>query len=810
MTELPRETFKNLLYMARRFKLATALNLLGLVVSLVSFYLFMTQVQYQATYNHGIADLERMYRLESDFVYNEWEYSDIVGRPFAEALKSLPEVESYSLLDCINSYQQAFLKPDSTGVARYELTLANDEGLEAFSGIPVHGEIAWSDTSQWGIIIPERIALDYFKTSHAAGKEMTVHDEGKEDYPIPVRGVYKDFATNSDAPTAILLNMGSEDKLSLNAYYRCIIKFKEVPSDWASFEQRYKRALVEYLRQELSASGKEVHASNYEKRVKATNFKFTPYKDTYFSNTSFTQGESNYKVMLYLLGMASLLVIALAAINFLNFTLAESPMRIRGLNARRIVGASRRRIRLGLVGEGVLTAVAAWVLSLVVCSVLPRVGAVTSLTEGDLSLAAHPWLMMLTLVLAIAVGIIASTYPSRYSTSFPLAMTIKGNIGLTPRGLKLRWALVGLQEGITFLMVIYIGILLTQTRYIYNSPYGYEKQDLLVTELPENRLDYSGDNDSLSQALSRMAGIEEVVFSERQLGQTDGHSMVWTDHEDEAFKYTIMHTSINFPRSLNIKMIEGRYFEPGDTAAMIINRAAAERWPWMRLGAVIGSNTSEEERESAVIVGVCENLRYGTTRISAGTPFAMVYQKGYPYLSSVGVRVSAEADRDAVRQQVDSLMRQRYGPEATGAVYFNDQLKDTYKKEFRYMNQMILLSIICIIITLIGIICLTIFETEYRRKEIGIRKVVGATTGEIVAMFGRRYGWLTLVSFAVAAPLAYVSGVSTLTNFAEHTAIKWWIFPAGLAVVGGITLGIVALQSWRTARENPVNSIKSE
>ena len=139
-------------------------------------------------------------------------------------------------------------------------------------------------------------------------------------------------------------------------------------------------------------------------------------------------------------------------------------------------------------------------------------------------------------------------------------------------------------------MVIYIGILLTQTRYIYNSPYGYEKQDLLVTELPENRLDYSGDNDSLSQALSRMAGIEEVVFSERQLGQTDGHSMVWTDHEDEAFKYTIMHTSINFPKALNIKMIEGRYFEPGDTAAMIINRAAAERWPGCGYVAVIGSN----------------------------------------------------------------------------------------------------------------------------------------------------------------------------------------------------------------------------
>ena len=120
------------------------------------------------------------------------------------------------------------------------------------------------------------------------------------------------------------------------------------------------------------------------------------------------------------------------------------------------------------------------------------------------------------------------------------------------------------------------------------------------------------------------------------------------------------------------------------------------------------------------------------------------------------------------------------------------------------------LSVICLITTLIGVLCLTMFDTEYRRKEIGIRKVAGASTGEIIMMFCRHYGKLILISFAAAAPIALISGYLTLEYFAEHTAIPWWAFPVGLLLVGSVTLATVALQSWRAARENPVNSLKTE
>ena len=141
---------------------------------------------------------------------------------------------------------------------------------------------------------------------------------------------------------------------------------------------------------------------------------------------------------------------------------------------------------------------------------------------------------------------------------------------------------------------------------------------------------------------------------------------------------------------------------------------------------------------------------------------------------------------------------------------FKSRLENSYEDEIRFFKWIFILSVVCTLITLIGVFCLMMFESEYRRKEIGIRKIVGATTGEIVTMLCKQYIPLILISFVIAAPIALYSANETLKYFAEHAPVKWWIFPLALLIVGGIVMTIILLQSWRTARENPVNSIKTE
>jgi putative ABC transport system permease protein len=133
-----------------------------------------------------------------------------------------------------------------------------------------------------------------------------------------------------------------------------------------------------------------------------------------------------------------------------------------------------------------------------------------------------------------------------------------------------------------------------------------------------------------------------------------------------------------------------------------------------------------------------------------------------------------------------------------------------YQEEFRFIRQVLLFSVICLVITLIGVFCLTMFETEYRRKEIGIRMVMGSSTREILFLFCRRYVWLIVGCFIVAAPIAWHIGKQWLQGFAERTPIYWWLFPLALLVVCVITLATVVIQSWRMANENPVNCIKNE
>ena len=176
----------------------------------------------------------------------------------------------------------------------------------------------------------------------------------------------------------------------------------------------------------------------------------------------------------------------------------------------------------------------------------------------------------------------------------------------------------------------------------------------------------------------------------------------------------------------------------------------------------------------------------------------------------MNVRIAAGIDKVAMRRNISDKMKEM-GFEGEPNVRFLDQdLEDTYQEEFRFIRQVLLFSVICLIITLIGVFCLTLFETEYRRKEIGIRKVFGSTEEEILALLSRRYLVLLLISFLFAAPIAWYIGTQWLQSFAERTPIYWWLFPLALAVVLVITLATVCIQGWRAATENPVNSIKTE
>lgn len=806
--------------MAKRFKLATLLNVIGLIIAFALFYLLMTQIIHQGTYNQGLDNHERLYRLDNNFIYKKvWDYNDNVCQCFAEALRSMPQVESFALFE---SNSTSYKYKNETGYKEYNVINCSPEAISTFREQALDSLVKWEDddpNDTRGLIIPASIAMEYFGTIHAAGDTMICVGEdlsGNEILvPQSVRGVYEDFPKNSEISNCIYRRMDEDYKYSLFTQYRCYVKFAEVPDDMKSLEIKLKGCILDYIDKNSDAFNENNKNLDKElEKIKTTNFRFTPLDKSYSQRSTHTTGESGYESMITILWLACLFLIVVASINFLNFTLAESPTRVRGLNTRIVLGAERRFLRLCIVTECVIVSVVTCLAGIALCNLLPVLHISNLPLTGDLSLSSHWILALLTVGFAVIVGVVAGIYPAIFATSFAPATALKGSFGLSPQGRKLRTALLCVQLFVSILMFIYIGILYLQNHHIFNQPYGFDKDKLLYANLVYIEPTKAED---LEYSLTQQPGIESVSFAEILLASTDGHYEVQGTHQGHQleYNYNYTHTDQDYMRTMGIKIIDGRDFADDDSAAVIINEAGRRQWPWLRLGDKISTDAVNEEADSVTVIGVCENMRYGTMLVNADQPFGFILNRNDDVIfAHLLVRVTDEANLEATRQRANTLLHAFLNDNTPPYRYvlmpYDNCIAQSYETELRFFRQVYLIGIFCIVMTLIGLFCLTMFETEYRRKEIGIRKVTGATTSEIVWMLCQRYGLLILLCFAVAAPVAWFCGKQTLEVFIDRATIYWWIFPLSLLLVGGVMLGAVALQSWFAARKNPASTIKTE
>ena len=622
-----------------------------------------------------------------------------------------------------------------------------------------------------------------------------------------VRGVYEDFPDNCIAENCIYRNMGKENEGNFQNYnYICYLRMKE-QMDTEKVKQQILDPLLEQMHQIYIEHGMEDHWDEADKR-ESLNLRLLPITETWFSGIDPEHDRGN-KTVDWILRLSCLLVLIIAAINFLNFTLAESPMRIKSINTRRVLGSSVSSLRLSIIGEAVCTSLLAFLLAVVVCYLLSQWPFISELTVGSITLSNHLWLIIGIGMAAVLVGVVAGVYPAFYATSFQPALVLKGSFGLTPKGRQLRTSLLCLQFLITSIMVIYIGILYLQSHYIFNSDYGYNKDEILYVDTRE-LLDK---HDALRSELMQQTGIVDVAYSQFSLGTGDRYMGWGRGDKNHQVQFTALPVDWHYLRTMGIEVIEGRDFNEHDGDVYIINECARKKWDWVKMD----QKLLDEETEMTV-VGVCRNVRFASTRIDNNdSPMAfLIFGEKYlkegwtNNLDVMNVRVAAGVDKVAMRQKIKDICMKLGAQHEPEVKFLDQQLEHLYQEEFRFIRQVLVFSVICLIITLIGVFCMTMFETEYRRKEIGIRKVMGSSTREILQLFCKKYILLLLISFIIAAPIAYFIGSQWLQNFSERTPIYWWLFPLTFLAICLITMITVIIQSWRTANANPVESIKTE
>lgn len=785
--------FRNFSHTFRRFFTASLLNIIGLSIAFASFFVIMTQVDYDWNFNKSFKEHERIFRIEAN-AGAEWGWTLWIPRPLCELIgNSSPHIRAYSIQDAWASSNSEF-EVDGK-IFKETLQYGFGDYLKVFQPTMLSGSTAALE-EPGKALISRSMAERFFGSVDAVGKTIFI-DRQVRNRPLVIGGVYEDMPQNTQLGNCVFAT--NRDIENLNSWGNWNYLFY-IRTDGTLTADELQSSLQAYLNKNLPKEFKKEVSD--EPDMLSNLVHFTPLDEVHFSKTGNKTAASTG--ILYLLICVSILIALTATINYMNFSLAETPMRIRSINTQKVLGARVGILRFNLIAESVIICACSFLLGMLWVFLLKDTG-LNELVAANISPLKHPVLVSTTFALSILMGMLAGTYPSYYVTSFPPALALKGSFGLSPKGKLLRSALVCFQFLVSFVLIIAVAIMYLQSHYIRHSEYGYDKSAIAITNLP---VEAFGQTEAIIGELTSLSGVESAGTSQFLLSTQDTYMRWGRGEGDYNISFTCMPVDWHYLSTMGIKITDGRNFKPGDKDVYIFNEAARQKYKWM------GVDKPATPGYTTPVIGFCENIKFSSFRnddVSEPLAFYLPPESwDNNWKNFLNVRIAPGTDKVEVIQTMNKVM-EKFSPGRDISFRFLDEAIDrNYRNEQRFTKQILLFSLIAIAISMIGVFGLTMFESEYRRKEIGIRKIMGSSTSKILYMFSRRYLLMLTGCFVVATPVGAAIGLHWLESFAEKTPVGPWIFLAAYLLVGLITMTTVLFQSWRNANENPIHSIRTE
>lgn len=635
--------------MFRRYRIATLLNLFGLSVAVATFYLFMTQVIYNRTYNHNINDYEHTYRLEiyGNLFGDNWGCS--ICRPFATMLRDIPQVKSVV-------YYSPYVNQTDVKVNNRTITVPivymSKPGIEFFTGKLISGS-----SKSWGTgataIVNRSNAEKMFGTANAVGKTFeAINNNDGGTIPVTVVGVSEDMPDNCTVSNGLYICDNESGLTDWSEWSYCIFLRLAEGTNPKKVERAIKLAFMK---------ANDISETVFDKEVKM-NFRITPVDDIYFSGIGL-QDKGN-RSLVDVLTVASVFVLFIALLNLLNFSLSEVPMRMRGINTRRVMGASVGGLRLKMIMESVLFAFVGLVVGVLFVVAFQRSEACMKLVSGDISFSAHWVLVAVMAASALVVGALAAVVPAFYSTSFAPALVLKGSFGLSPRGRQLRLAIMAVQFCVAFVLAIYIGVMSSQSSYIFNCDYGFNKNEVFYAWLSDEA---KAKRETIRTELKKLPFVENVGFAQKAIGSGDQYMGWGRGSGEHQMSLQVLPCDYEYPQTMGLKILEGRNFNEADmkTGAYVLNKAAMQQYKWLAVGDSIGRQNEWGPTSNYLIVGVCNNfklksMRNDNSRVAvAFIIFGPDMEQWGDRCNQVFVRVAKGQDKVEAKRRISSTVSTR-------------------------------------------------------------------------------------------------------------------------------------------------------
>lgn len=786
---------RNFFSVLRRFKAASVLNVLGLSIAFVAFMLIMMQVNYDYTFDCSHRNADAIFRV--DIVHGSKGSQAIICRPFTRAFtESSPHIKGGCLLNAWVGSPFFYVEQNGQRTGYRENAWEVTPGLLDVIHFDMLEGTAQALDEPGSVILPESMAKKIFGNETAVGKQLIAPNV--EMNAQIIKGVYKDFPRNSALQNVIYVAMNPKENYDNwgNWNYFFFVRLDD-PAN--------KENVLDNFKSNFNA--KEVFGNEFEwGGEESFDLRLTSLPDVHFlNNVDFDSMPKASRQTLLVLFSIAFVIIIIAGINFTNFSTALTPMRIKSINTQKVLGSSDRMLRGSLLVEAVGVSMFAYLLSLLFLYVIPKTP-VASLVDADISFGAQPMIIAGTAVIAVIVGVLAGLYPSYYVTSFPPALVLKGSFGLSLAGRRMRSVLVGIQFVASFILIIGSLFMYLQNRYMQNAPLGYDKEEMIIVHL-NNKI--NKDRDAFTNQLKSFSGVEDVTYSQFLLSSQDQYMGWGRDYNGKNINFQCLPVSSSFLKVMGIEVKEGRDFRPEDdqkeTGCYIFNEKAKAQLE-LKLN---------EQIDGDEIIGFIPDIKFASFRQEV-TPMAFYlwgkYQWGQEgnYYNAAYVKFKAGSDLRAGMEHVRESLK-KFDSEYPFVIRFYDEvLQHTYEKELKIGSLITLFSLVAIFISIVGVFGLVVFESEYKRKEIAVRKVLGSTTGEVLYMFNVSYFWILLICFVLGAPVAWYGVHRWLENFAYRTPMYWWVLPLAFLAIGMITFLTVTYQNWHVANENPVKNIKSE
>jgi len=791
----------------------SAVKIGGFALSIAACLLIALYIKNELSYDKNWKDADRIYRVIGEYNNNgKIESGADWPAPMAKVLRTdFPEVEKAGrFMDAPLFYgagsNQVRSAEQEQNTFEQGFSYADQDMLDILQMPMVYGDRAHALSEPNTMVLSKGKADKYFPKQDPVGKIMVLNNDVT--HPYKIGGVIQDFPATSHIHYDFLLTMtghqlwDGEQTTWMASNYPVYILLKK-GSDPALFQSKLKLILTKYYIPALKASGNK-EADDVVKNAKIL---VQPITDVRLYSSSIDDRlEKGDIKFIWLFGAIAVFILVIAGINFINLATARSANRAKEVGLRKVVGSYRSSLIKQFLTESILFSFLSFALGMLLAILL--LPYFNTLAAKSMTIPWTAWWLLPLLIGAVfVIGIVAGIYPSFYLSSFKPISVLKGHLSKGTKNSFLRNGLVIFQFTTSIILIIGTIVIYTQTKYILNKKTGFDKDQLLLIQ-GTNTLEDK--RDAFKNELLKSSEIKSVSIGDYlpiSGTKRDGNTF-WKEgkiKEDIGVgsqKWVVDH---DYLKTLGMHIIEGRYFSKdmaSDSAAIVINKTMAAK---LGLKDPLGQRI-ENGWQKFTIIGVMDDFNFESMRQDV-TPLSLIL--GNYNSSIVSVKISG-ADTKSVISYVSSLWKSFSPNQPFRYTFLDESFANMYADVQRTGSIFTSFAILAIIIACLGLFALSAFMAEQRNKEIGIRKVLGATVSGITTMLSKDFVKLVVISIVIASPVAYWAMSKWLQDFAYRISISWWmIAAAGLAAII-IALITISFQSIKAAVANPMKSLRTE